>query len=140
MPRKIDWSDLGILAYSNTPSEIARIKGCGKSTVRRVLHKFQIKHPSRLRVSQETLDKIRELYITTDLSSTEIAPLVNLPVSTVKLHLSRMGIRRSRREALKLKYSRRREQQVQCLHQFTIRLESGGFACLNCKKHFYSSL
>ena len=133
MPRNIDWSDLQTLAYSNTPSEIARIKGCGKSTVRRVLHKFQIKHPSRLRVSQETLDKIRELY--TDLSSTEIAPLVKLPVSTVKLHLSQMGIRRNRREALKLKYSRRKEQQGNCLHQFTIRVD-GGYACLSCKKHF----
>ena len=136
MPRKIDWSDLQTLAYSNTPSEIARIKGCGKSSVRRVLHKFQIKHPSRLRVPQETLDKIRELYITADLSSTEVAPLVKLPVSTVKLHLSRMGIRRNKREALRIKYSRRREQQVQCPHQFTIRVD-GGYICLRCKKHFY---
>lgn len=136
MPRKIDWSDLSTLAYSNTPAEIATIKACGKSTVRRVLERFQIKHPKRLRVSQATLDKIKELYTSSELSSTEIAPQVNLPVSTVKLHLSRMGIRRSRREALKIKYSRRREQQVQCLHQFTIRVD-GGYSCLSCKKHFY---
>lgn len=136
MPRKIDWSDLSTLAYSNTPAQIAQIKGCGKSTVRRVLRRFQIKHPNRLRVSQETLDNIRELYISSGLSSMEIAPQVKLPVSTVKLHLSRMGIRRSRREALKLKYSRRREQQVQCLHQFTIRVD-GGYSCLSCKKRFY---
>jgi DNA invertase Pin-like site-specific DNA recombinase len=139
MPRNIDWSDLGILAYSNTPSEIARIKGCGKSTVRRVLKRFQVKYLKRLHVPQATLDKIRELY-TTGLSSTDIANELALPAASVKVYLQNMGIRRSRREALKLKYSRRGEQQVQCPHQFTIRLENGGFACLSCKKHFYSSL
>lgn len=137
MPRKIDWSDLKTLAYSNTPAEIAQIKCCGKSTVRRVLQRFQIKYCKRRRHSQATLDKIGRLY-TSGLSSTEIANELKevVPISTIKVYLSQMGIRRSKREALKLKYSRRREQQSNCLHQFTIRVDSGGYACLSCKKHF----
>jgi len=124
----IDWSDLKELAYSHTPKEIAKIKGCSYNRTRRVMEKQGIARPG-LYSSPAKLDKIRQLY--SSHSSYQIAAILKMPVATVKKYIKRLGISRGQSEAMKLAYHKIDN----CPHQFTIRV-SGGYTCLTCKRHF----
>jgi len=124
----IDWSDLSQLTYSNTVKEIAQIKGCSITTVRRMLKKNHVERQLRgFAVTQATLDKIAKLYESN--STCKIAKLTGIPLSTVKKYVHLMGIQRTRSEATKLAFRK------YCPHQFTIRTEDG-YACLACKQSF----
>ncbi len=129
---KIDWSDLKTLSDSKTILAIAEIKGCSRSTVKRALLKLNINHPRHMyrETPPETMVKIKRLYESH--STYEIAKLLNMPVATVKTSVRRMGIQRTRSQALKLVI----QKYANCPHDFTIRTEDG-YACLICKQHFF---
>lgn len=127
---KIDWSDLKELSDSKAVDAIAEIKGCSRSTVKRALDRLHIKHIRHMyrETPPETLVKIRSLYKA--YSTYEIAKLLSMPVATVKTCVRRMGIQRTKSDALKLIIQRYED----CPHQFTIRIPDG-CACLTCKQH-----
>lgn len=98
----MDWLDLESLAAHHTVNEIAEIKKCTTTSVRRALKKAKLKAKGK---NEDFRQKVEELY-EKQMSTFEIAELLNRPQPTIGKHLRDAHLSRSRRTAGKLAYRR----------------------------------
>jgi len=99
----MEWSDLETLAAHHTVNEIAEIKKCTPKTVREALRNAGLKAKPK---NEEVKQKAIELYSKKQMSSYQIAVVLNKPPSTIRKWVHDAGVARDGHKAAKLAYRR----------------------------------